>query len=150
MQNGTETLHTRFCTDLYAQSVFTNKISASELRRKFIKSALLVGKAATSFQKRCHFALGMPSILPRTMNRLEDGVGGRRGNHDTLFRIPSYITSFFCGRPCVFFCGGSFSAAAATKLGGKLFYCAGVKKRGERGGGRGGGGRREGQFNSSL
>ncbi len=40
------TLHTHFCTfgaDLYAQSVLINKASASELRRKFIKSALLVG-----------------------------------------------------------------------------------------------------------
>ncbi len=41
------TLHiTRFCmfdADLYAQSVFINKISASELSQKFIKIALLVG-----------------------------------------------------------------------------------------------------------
>ncbi len=40
------TLHTHFCTfgaDLYAQSVLINKISESELSRKFIKSALLVG-----------------------------------------------------------------------------------------------------------
>ena len=40
------TLHARFCTlgsDLYAQSVISNKITASELRRKFINSALLVG-----------------------------------------------------------------------------------------------------------
>ncbi len=38
--------YTCFCTfptDLYAQSVIINKISASELSRKFIKSALLVG-----------------------------------------------------------------------------------------------------------
>ncbi len=37
---------TRFCTfgaDLYSQSVLINKISASELSRKLIKSALLVG-----------------------------------------------------------------------------------------------------------
>ncbi len=40
------TLHTRYCTfgtDLHAQSVIINKISASELTRKFIKSLLLVG-----------------------------------------------------------------------------------------------------------
>ena len=30
--------------DLYAQSVLADKISASELSRKFVKSALLVGK----------------------------------------------------------------------------------------------------------
>ncbi len=30
-------------TDSHARSVLSNKISASELRRKFIKSALLVG-----------------------------------------------------------------------------------------------------------
>ncbi len=40
------TLHTNFCVfgdDLYAQSVLTDKISASEPSRKFIKGALLVG-----------------------------------------------------------------------------------------------------------
>ncbi len=40
------TLHTCFCmfgADLYAQSVLINKVSASELSRKLIKSALLVG-----------------------------------------------------------------------------------------------------------
>ena len=39
------TLRTRFCTigaDLYAQSVLINNIFASELSRKFIKSALLL------------------------------------------------------------------------------------------------------------
>ncbi len=42
----TYTMHTRFCmfgTKLYAQSVLINKISASELSRKFVMSALLVG-----------------------------------------------------------------------------------------------------------
>ncbi len=41
------TLHARFGTfgaDVYAQSVLIDKISASELTRKFIKSALLVGQ----------------------------------------------------------------------------------------------------------
>ncbi len=40
-----------FCTfgaDLYAQSVLFSKISASELSRKFIKTALLVGKEDAS------------------------------------------------------------------------------------------------------
>ncbi len=39
-------MHTRFCTfgaDLYAQLAFTNKISASELSRKFTKGPWLVG-----------------------------------------------------------------------------------------------------------
>ncbi len=43
-------LHTRFCTlgaDLHAQSVLIDKISASQLSRKFIKSALLVGHTHT-------------------------------------------------------------------------------------------------------
>ncbi len=38
---------TRFClfgVDLYAQSLLSKKISASEFSRKFIKSALLAGK----------------------------------------------------------------------------------------------------------
>ncbi len=34
----------RFGADLHAQPVFGNKITASELRRKSVKSALLVGK----------------------------------------------------------------------------------------------------------
>ncbi len=34
----------RFGTDLYAQSVLSNKISAPDVSRKFIKSALLVGQ----------------------------------------------------------------------------------------------------------
>ncbi len=46
LSRNTYTLHARFCTfgaDLHAQSVLGNKISASELRRKFIKSVLLAG-----------------------------------------------------------------------------------------------------------
>ncbi len=51
MQNGssvgicTQCKHVfaRFGADLHAQSVLSNKISAAELRRKLIKSALLVG-----------------------------------------------------------------------------------------------------------
>ncbi len=41
-----------FGTDLHAQSVLSNKISASELRRKFIKSILLVGYLLFSRLKR--------------------------------------------------------------------------------------------------
>ena len=52
VQNGSSveiyyTLHTRFCTfgaDLHAQPVLVNKIFASELSQKFIKTALLVGE----------------------------------------------------------------------------------------------------------
>ena len=36
-----------FGTNLYAQLVFSNKISASEFSRKFIKSVLLVGCRST-------------------------------------------------------------------------------------------------------
>ncbi len=46
LSSNVYTLHTRFCTlgaDSYAQSVLINKISASELSRKFVKAALLVG-----------------------------------------------------------------------------------------------------------
>ncbi len=46
LSRNTYSLHTCFCTfgaDSYAQSVLINKISASELSRNFIKSALLVG-----------------------------------------------------------------------------------------------------------
>ena len=44
---NTYALHTHFCmfgADLHAQSALVNKISASELSRKFVKSALLVGE----------------------------------------------------------------------------------------------------------
>ncbi len=50
---NTYTLHTCFCTlgnDLHAQLVIINKISASELRRKFIKSALLVGHTCDTWR----------------------------------------------------------------------------------------------------
>ena len=39
-----------FCADLLAQSVLINKISASELSRKFIKGALLVGQSLLYYQ----------------------------------------------------------------------------------------------------
>ena len=41
-----------FGTNLYAQSMLINKISASELSQKFIKSALLVGQAAPNLPHR--------------------------------------------------------------------------------------------------
>ncbi len=47
LSRNMSTLHAHFCTfgtDLYAQSVMISKISASELRRKSIKSELLVGQ----------------------------------------------------------------------------------------------------------
>ncbi len=50
------TLRTRFrtfCVDLYAQSVLVDKISASELSRKFIKSAVLVGYYR-KYKRKCH------------------------------------------------------------------------------------------------
>ncbi len=60
MQNGSSalseyvyTLRTCFCTfdtHLHAQSVFINKLSASELSRKFIESVLLVGHKNTLLQ----------------------------------------------------------------------------------------------------
>ncbi len=58
------TLHTRFCTfgtDLYAQSVLSNKISASELSRKFIKSALLVGSLPPQKKKPSTAKNGTPA-----------------------------------------------------------------------------------------
>ncbi len=57
------TLHTRFCTfgtDLHAQSVLINKISASELSQKFIKSALLVGCVCVCVQCTQHAACTAP------------------------------------------------------------------------------------------
>ncbi len=59
------TLHARFCTlgaDLHAQSVLIDKLSASELSRKFIKSALWVGLATVEVQH--------PTRQPVTVNLL--------------------------------------------------------------------------------
>ncbi len=44
------TFFARLVPILYAQSVLSNKISGSEIRRKFIKSALLVGVASQTLQ----------------------------------------------------------------------------------------------------
>ncbi len=66
------------CSDLHAQSVLINKISASELRRKLVKSALLVGKNNAI------------SALPRyfsTKNIVlcgQDGTGGGREEEKIL------------------------------------------------------------------
>ncbi len=55
MQNGSSVgIYTHFCTfgsDLHALSVLTNKISASEPSREFIKSALLVGSCGRNEQR---------------------------------------------------------------------------------------------------
>ncbi len=48
MQNGSSVGMCTHCVHVFAGSVLSNKISASELRRKFIKSALLVGNAGVS------------------------------------------------------------------------------------------------------
>ena len=59
-------MHTLFCTfgtDLYAQSALVNKISASELSRKFIRSALLVGNALCVGILRGDKLLGIMSSL---------------------------------------------------------------------------------------
>ncbi len=56
---------------LCAQSVIINKISASELRRKFIKSALLVGCHVWHFTRR---------LRTDVVGRGKEGGGrGRRG-----------------------------------------------------------------------
>ena len=76
------TLHTRFRTlgtDLYAQPVLINKISASELSRKFIKSVLLVGMTETAQQT-------LPSRILYTYNKAAAGLwmlckySSRQGN----------------------------------------------------------------------
>ncbi len=57
------TLRARLVPILHAQSVLSNKISASELRRKFIEGALLVGFYFDMFscgRFACH---GMCSVL---------------------------------------------------------------------------------------
>ena len=58
-------MHTHFCVfaaDFYAQSVLGNKISASELSRKFIKSALLVGCGCPATKHQSLASLGCITI----------------------------------------------------------------------------------------
>ena len=53
----------------YAQAVLSNKISASELSRKFIKSAFLVGKAQKS-TKNISFFPPVLQVSGKKSNRL--------------------------------------------------------------------------------
>ncbi len=61
MQNGssvgicTRCVHVfaRLGADVYAQSVLINKVSASELSRKFIKVASLVGRGSAALARLC-------------------------------------------------------------------------------------------------
>ncbi len=79
------TMRTRFCTfgsDLYARSVLFNYVSASELRPKLIKSALLVGYAY------CRHAL-----FDEMESRPDEWSWVRlRGRHDAaLRRVAEYL-----------------------------------------------------------
>ena len=79
------TLHTRLCTfgaDSYARSVLINKISASELGRKFIKSSLLVGKAESAVRTRFICALGRSWVGLKSHTRIlkRTGRGGGGGS----------------------------------------------------------------------
>ncbi len=76
MQNGscslnTYTLHTRFWRAwrrlACSRSVLSSKISASELRRNFIKSALLVGQACLRARRFVSFSLPPPLSHPSTV-----------------------------------------------------------------------------------
>ena len=107
MQNGSivgihtvqYTLHTRFSSfgaNLYAQLVLINKISALELSRKFIKSALLVGQW-------CSFK--SISLSPSDMGREKVCQPFHWGSHaetllpvlpvDNFFAIISHHLPFF-------------------------------------------------------
>ena len=90
------TLHTHFCTfgaNLYGQSVLINKIPASELSRKFVKSALLVGQAnlteAADAEPRGAGApvvaspagaLGLGVAGPGSVSAAVEGAVGKVGN----------------------------------------------------------------------
>ena len=73
MESTRTHMHTRFfCTfgtDLYAKSVFINKISALELSQKFIKSALLVGQERKSWRSlfSIQFLLGIVGFFLRVV-----------------------------------------------------------------------------------
>ncbi len=91
MQNGssvgicTRCIHVfaRLAPDLYAQSVLIHKISASELSRKFIKSALLVGNWSLAVCPRTMCAV----MMSRERGRGGEGRRGRKvkgGNEEQL------------------------------------------------------------------
>ncbi len=108
------TFHTHFCTfgtNLHAQSVLSNKISASELRRKFIKVALLVGCSLFPLG----FVKDARSLLPLSLL-----LGPR------VFLAYVHTCIQQQGRKC---------NASKTKEGG-LYWCC---ERKEEGGGEGGG-----------
>ncbi len=63
----------RLPPDLHAQSAFINKISASELTRKFIKSALIVG-----WVFRIGFFILLRACLPRFVFLLSRSFPERR------------------------------------------------------------------------
>ncbi len=70
------TQHKRFYTfgtNLYAQLLLINKISASELSRKFIKSALLVGSGAVKYYSRYTCVIRMRW---EALKVVEEGEGG--------------------------------------------------------------------------
>ncbi len=56
-------LFPRFGTDLHAQSVLSDRVYASELRRMFIKSALLVGQAQKQERQIAVFDLTLLDTL---------------------------------------------------------------------------------------
>ena len=79
LSRSTYMLSTRFRTfrtNLHAQSVLINKISASELTRKFIKSALLVGSLSPP----------PPPMKDSPWGKKKRGKGGREGGKENFCR----------------------------------------------------------------
>ena len=105
----TQCMHVFFCTfgtDLYAQLVLSNKTSASELSRKFIESALLVGEEV---KKKEFFPDFFPSSSHRKFSRrffFTLNLGRKRRFRNRGFwwqnhlffpqKNPPKIYSFFC------------------------------------------------------
>ena len=105
----THCTHVFFCmfgSDLYAQSVLINKISESELSRKFTKSVLLVGYE----RKRGREEKKAPLHLPTTTTK-KFGSSRKKGSlllmakaHQSKerFLIPSSFSLSLPGRPLIF------------------------------------------------
>ena len=75
-------MHARFCpfgADLFAQSVLVDKISVSELSRKFTKSALLVGLPKKRVVQCGRSRMSMGSSRRGLLIRERGGGGGGMG-----------------------------------------------------------------------
>ena len=126
------TLHSRFCTfcpNLYAQSVIINKISASELSRRLVKSALLVGRGGGQtyviqrYLLLCLFCCCCCQLLHEKGSSIRQSAGlstSSQKNHLFLRHLNHICFVFFaCVKKQIFFSRPRFSFAVISQENGK-------------------------------